>query len=321
MKAENKKLTGGAESIISKLKGFTIYFIVVGIFIIFAIFLRDKGFLTLINLMNIFRQTAMISIMAVGFTLLLASGEIDLSIGAVVALSALVGAVTLQKYGIIFAVLSALAVGAFVGFINGAFVVKLKMPSFLVTIATMSVVQGVARWTTQLRAIPIINTRFSFIFGSGNIGPISTLFIWTIVIVIIGHIVISKTSFGRKVLAVGGNKTSAAFSGINVANVKWLLFVIMGICAALAGLLYSGRLNAARYSYGESDLLTVIAAVIIGGNSISGGKGTVLGALVGSIILGMINNGLIIFGLDVDKQIIFRGVIILVAVALSPKET
>jgi ribose transport system permease protein len=316
----NKKLFKGPGSIISNLKNYTIYFIVIGIFIIFAISLRDKGFLTALNLMNILRQTAMISVMAVGFTFVLASGEMDLSIGATVALSALTAALVLERYGIILAVLSALAVGALVGFVNGAFVVKLKMPSFLVTIATLNVIQGIARWTTHLAAVPVQNTKFTFIFGSGNIGPISTLFIWTIVIVIIGHIVIAKTSFGRKVLAVGGNKTAAIFSGINVTNVKWLLFVIMGICAALAGLLYAGRLSAARYDYGANDLLTVIAAVVIGGNSISGGKGTVLGALIGSIILGMINNGLILLGLSVDQQIIFRGVIILVAIALSPKE-
>jgi len=317
---KNKQLTSGINSVNSKLKGYTIYFLIIGIFIIFAIFLRDKGFLSVLNLMNIFRQTAMISVMAVGFTFLLASGEMDLSIGATVALSALTAAIVLQKYGIMLAILSALAVGALVGFVNGAFVVKLKMPSFLVTLATLSVIQGIARWTTHLAAVPVQDRAFTFIFGSGNIGPISTLFIWTIAIVFIGHLVISKTSFGRKILAAGGNKTAAIFSGINVTNIKWLLFIIMGVCAALAGLLYAGRLSAARYDYGANDMLTVIAAVIIGGNSINGGKGTVIGALVGSVILGMINNGLILFGLNVDLQITFRGIIILVAIALSPKE-
>jgi ribose transport system permease protein len=319
--AENKKIIEGTESIATRLRGYTIYYIIVGIFIIFAIFLRDRGFLSVLNIMNIFRQTAMISVMAVGFTFVLASGEIDLSIGSTVALASLIGAVILRQYGMTLAVLLALGVGAFVGFLNGVFTVKLNMPSFLVTIAMMSVVQGFARWITHLAAIPVTDQRFAFVFGNGNVGPVSTLFIWTIVVVFIGHLVISKTSFGRKVLAAGGNKTAAIFSGINVGNVKWLLFIIMGILAALAGLLYTGRMLAGRYDFGQSDLLTVIAAVIIGGNSISGGKGTVIGALVGSVILGMINNGLILFGLSLDQQIIFRGVIILVAVALSPKET
>ena len=107
---------------------------------------------------------------------------------------------------------------------------------------------------------------------------------------------------------------------INVGNVKWLIFISMGFIAALAGLLYSGRLAAARYSLGEADVFTIVAAVVIGGNSIYGGKGTIIGAFIGSIILGIINNGLILLGMSVDQQIIFRGVIILIAVALSAKE-
>jgi len=315
-----KKLQRSESNTLRILREYAIYFIMLGIFIIFAIFLRDKGFLSGVNIMNIFRQTAMISIMAVGFTFLLASGEFDLSIGSTVALSALVGALVLQRAGIIPAVLAALALGAVVGVINGALVVKVRMPSFLATIATMGIIHGFARWITHLQAVPVTNDRFTYIFGAGNIGPISTLFIWTILAVVVGHFVMAKTSFGRKVLAAGGNKTAAIFSGINVTNVKWLLFIAMGMIAALAGLLYTGRLHAARYTYGEADLFTVVAAVVIGGNSIYGGKGTVIGALIGSIILGMINNGLILFGFSVDQQVIFRGVIILIAVALSPKD-
>jgi ribose transport system permease protein len=312
----------GPGSITAKsiLRDYAIYFIMVGIFIIFAIFLRDKGFLSGVNIMNIFRQTAVISILAIGFTYLLASGEFDLSIGSTVALCALVGSLILQRLGIIAAVIAALVLGAFIGVLNGALVVKAKMPSFLATIATSGILFGFARWITHLQAVPVTNERFKYIFGGGNIGPVSTLFIWTIVAVLLGHLIIAKTSFGRKVLAAGGNKIAATFSGINVTNVKWLLFILMGAIAALAGLLYSGRLAAARYTYGEADLFTVVAAVVIGGNSIYGGKGTVIGALIGSIILGMINNGLILFGFSVDQQVIFRGVIILIAVALSPKE-
>jgi ribose transport system permease protein len=302
------------------LRDYAIYFIMIGIFIFFAIFLRDKGFLSGVNVMNIFRQTAVISILAIGFTFLLTSAEFDLSIGSTTALAALVGAIILQKAGIFAAVAAAIALGAAIGVVNGALVVKARMPSFLATIATMGIIHGFARWITNLQAVPVTNERFKFIFGGGNVGPISTLFIWTIVAVAIGHLILTKTSFGRKVFAAGGNKIAANFSGINVANVKWLLFIVMGAIAALAGLLYSGRLAAARYTYGEADLFTVVAAVVIGGTSIYGGRGTVIGALIGSIILGMINNGLILFGFSVDQQVIFRGVIILIAVALSPKE-
>jgi len=315
-----KQLTIGKGSVVAtKVKENAIYLIMLGIFIIFAIFLRDKGFLSATNIMNIFRQTAMISIMAVGFTFLLTSAEFDLSIGSIVAFTALIGALVLAKFGIILAVVAAIATGTLIGVINGALVVKARMPSFLATIATMGIIHGFARWITHLQAVPVTNERFTNIFGGGNIGPISTLFIWTIVVVAVGHIVLVKTGFGRKIMAAGGNPIAATFSGINVQNVKWLLFIVMGMIASLAGLLYTGRLHAARYTYGSNDLFTVVAAVVIGGTSIYGGKGTVVGALIGSIILGMINNGLILFGFSVDQQVIFRGVIILIAVALSPK--
>ncbi|MHB8277630.1 MAG: ABC transporter permease [Candidatus Humimicrobiaceae bacterium] len=305
---------------IARIKENAIYFIMLGVFIVFSILLRDKGFLSSSNMMNILRQTAIISIMAVGFTFVLACGEFDLSIGSTIAMCSLLGAMTLQRYGIALAIVVALVAGAFIGAINGALVVKVKMPSFLATLAMQGIIYGLARWITHLQAIPVTNTKFTYVFGGGDVGPISTLFIWTSVVVVIGHIIMVNTPFGRKVVAIGGNKIAAAFSGINVGNVKWLIFISMGFIAALAGLLYSGRLAAARYSLGEADVFTIVAAVVIGGNSIYGGKGTIIGAFIGSIILGMINNGLILLGLSVDQQIIFRGVIILIAVALSAKE-
>jgi ribose transport system permease protein len=297
-----------------------IYLIMVGIFIIFAILLKDKGFLSSTNMMNILRQTAIISIMAVGFTFVLACGEFDLSVGSTIAMCAILGSMMLQRYGIFIAIFVALAAGSFIGAINGVLIVKVKMPSFLATLATQGIIYGLARWITNLQAIPVVNKKFINVFGGGDVGPISTLFIWTIIIVIIGHIIMVHTPFGRKVLAVGGNKIAATFSGINVGNVKWLIFISMGFISALAGLLYSGRLAAAKYNLGEADVFTIVAAVVIGGNSIYGGKGTIIGAFIGSIILGIINNGLILLGMSVDQQIIFRGVIILIAVALSPKE-
>jgi len=318
---DSNAFPGGTKGMLkTKARENAIYFIMLGIFIVFAVFLYDNGFLSSTNLMNIFRQTAMISIMAVGFAFLLTAAEFDLSVGSTVAISSLVCALVLAKYGIVVAVIAALATGALIGVINGALVVKAKMPSFLATIATMSIIHGLARWITHLQAVPVVNERFTFIFGGGNLGPVSTLFIWTIVIVIIGHLILTKTTFGRKVFAVGGNNIAAQFSGINVGNVKWLLFIVMGMLASLAGILYTGRLHAARYTYGDNDLFTIVAAVVIGGTSIYGGRGTIIGALIGSIILGIINNGLILFGFSVDQQVIFRGVIILVAVALSPKD-
>lgn len=299
------------------------YFIYIGFVIIFGFFsitLFNKGFLTGNNLMNIARQTAMISVMAVGMTFVLASGEIDLSIGSVVALASLTTAITLRHTNIFFGILAGLGTGALVGCVNGLFVSKVRIPSFLVTLGMMGIVSGFARWITNLKSIPITNEYYKFIFGSGDIGPISVLFLWTIVLMVIGHLTLKKTAFGRSVLASGGNKVSAMYSGIKTENIKLIVLIINGMLAALAGMLYAGRLHGARYTLGETDLMTVIAAVIIGGTGLFGGKGFVIGSIIGSLIMGMINNGLILMGLSVDQQMIFRGVIIIAAVSLTLRE-
>ncbi len=282
--------------------------------------LHNKGFLTGTNLMNIARQTAMISVMAVGMTFVLSAGEIDLSIGSVVALASLTTALTLRHYNIFLGILAGLSTGACVGLINGVFVTRVRIPSFLVSLGMMSIVSGVARWITNLKSIPVTNKPYNFIFGSGDIGPVSVLFIWTLVFLVVGQLILKKTLFGRSVLATGGNKISAMYSGIKVDNIKLAVLIFNGMFAALAGMLYAGRLHGARYTLGETDLLTVIAAVIIGGTSLFGGKGSVIGSIIGSLIMGMINNGLILMGLSVDQQMIFRGVIIIAAVTLTLRE-
>lgn len=203
------------------------------------------------------------------------------------------------------------------GLINGLFVAKVGIPSFLVTLGMTGIITGITRWVTELQTIPVDHETFAFIFGSGDIGPISVLFIWMMVIAAGGHVLLRKTSFGKEVLASGGNKISAMYSGINVNRVKLYVLVLNATLAALAGILYAGRLQSARYTLGESDLMMVIAAVIIGGTSLFGGKGTVVGALIGALIMGMVNNGLVLMGLNVDQQLILRGIIIIFAVTLT----
>jgi len=302
------------------LRNYIIYISFIAIFLFFSIVLATKGFLTGSNLMNIARQTAMISVMAVGMTFVLSAGEIDLSIGSIVALSSLVSALALRHAGIVAGIAAGLGTGLVVGAFNGLFVSRIGVPSFLVTLGITSVITGLARWITELQSVPITNETFNFIFGSGDVGPISILFIWTLVLLVVGQVGLKKTQFGRSVLATGGNKVSALYSGISVRSVKFWVLVLNGVLASLAGMLYAGRLHGARYSLGETDLLTVIAAVIIGGTSMSGGKGSVIGAIVGSLIMGMINNGLILMGLSVDQQMIFRGVIIIIAVSVTMNE-
>ena len=299
------------------------YFIYIGFIAIFAFFsitLFNRGFLTGNNLMNIARQTAMISVMAVGMTFVLSAGEIDLSIGSVVALASLTTALALRHFNLVVGVIAGLGTGAVVGLINGLFVSRVRIPSFLVTLGMMGIVTGLARWITNLKSVPVTNDTFKYIFGSGDIGPVSILFVWTVVLLILGELALKKTAFGRSVLATGGNKVSAMYSGIKVDNIKLSVIVMNGMFAALAGMLYAGRLHGARYTLGETDLMTVIAAVIIGGTSLFGGKGTVIGSIIGSLIMGMINNGLILMGLSVDQQMIFRGIIIIAAVSLTLRE-
>lgn len=301
-------------------KEFIVYIAFLAIFIFFSIILRGRGFLSSENLMNIARQTAMISVMAVGMTFVLAAGEIDLSIGSIVALASLTTALALRHNSLFVGVIIGLGTGVLIGMVNGLFVAKIGVPSFLVTLGMTGIITGMARWITQLKSIPVTNKTFNFIFGSGDIGPISILFVWTVVLLIIGQVALRKTKFGRYVLATGGNKISALYSGINVERIKFLVMVLNGSLAALAGMLYAGRLHGARYTLGETDLMTVIAAVIIGGTSMSGGRGSVIGSIVGSLIMGMINNGLILMGLSVDQQMIFRGLIIIIAVSLTMRE-
>lgn len=290
------------------------------VFAFFAIVLHDRGFLSVGNLTNIARQTAMISIMAIGFVFVLAAGEIDLSIGAVVALASLVTALLLRDVGIWLAVPAGLATGVVVGLVNGLITTKVRIPSFLVTLGTLGVVNGIARWLTDLKSVPITDPVYTFIFGSGDIGPVPILFVWTAVALVVGHLALRKTAFGRQVLATGGNRTAALYSGVRTDRIKIATLVISATAAALAGMLYAGRLHGARYTLGETDMLTVIAAVVIGGTGLFGGKGSVVGAVVGSLIMGIINNGLILMGLSVAQQMIFQGIIIVLAVALTSRE-
>ena len=305
---------------LKRISNFTIYIIFAILFLLFSILLHDKGFLTVGNLMNIARQAATISIMAAGMTFVLSAGEIDLSIGSNVALSAIVTAILLRDYNIFIAILVGISVGALIGLINGLLVTKVKIPSFIATLGMMSILLGLARWISGLKSIPVTNKIYNFIFGLGNIGKIPILLIWIILTMVIGQLVLKKTPFGRKVLATGGNKLAAIYTGIKVDRIKITTLIISGILAALAGMIYAGRLQGARYTLGEADLLTVIAASIIGGTSLIGGEGTVIGSVIGAIILGMINNGLILLGLSLDQQIITRGVIIILAVSFSMRE-
>lgn len=297
-----------------------IYYIFLFVTLFFAVVLHDTAFLTVSNFMNIVKQTAPLTIMAVGLTFALAVGHIDLSIGSTVALSALVGALLLQYTGIPLAVLGALSVGLVVGLVNGFLIERLQVSSLLITLGTMGVVTGIARQLTNLESVPIINQDFNFIFGAGNIIGIPVLLIWTIAIGAIAYIVLNKLATGRHILAVGGNPSASRAMGLKVTRIRIYALLTSSTAAALAGLLYAGRLQGARYTLGEADLLTVIAAVAIGGTSLFGGRACIIGAILGSWLMGMINNGLILSGFSTNEQMIARGLILIIAVAIGVKE-
>ena len=289
------------------------------ILVFFAVTLQDDGFLTSSNLLNIVKQTAPVSVMAVGLVFVLSAGEIDLSIGSMVALAALVGAIVLRDAGLVLGILAGLGCGLGVGVLNGAFTTLLRLPSFLVTLATMGLVAGVARWTTDLQAVAITNQTFTNVFGSGELGPVPVLVIWTVVVAV-GHYVLRHTRFGAHVLAIGDNAEAARVTGIRVDRVRLAVLTLSATAAALAGLLYAGRVQSATYTLGTSDLLIAIAAVVIGGTRLFGGSGSVIGALAGSLIMGMLTNGLILMGLDSNQQMVAQGVLLLLAMSLTLRE-
>jgi len=283
-------------------------------------YLGDDGFTSETNLLNIVRQTAPVTVMAVAVVFVLSAGEIDLSIGSVVALSALVTAKVLQTDGVALAVAAGLGVGLAVGAVNGFFVTVLRLPSFLVTLATLGLVAGLARTITELQSVAVANEGFIQAFGSGDVGPIPGLAFWGLGAVVLGQFAFRHTRFGAHVVATGDDLSAARVAGIDVARVRFAVFLLSGTAAALAGILYTGRLQGATYTLGEQDLLVVIAAVVIGGTRLFGGQGSVVGALIGSLILGTLTNGLILWGLSSSEQLIAQGALLLIAISLTLRE-
>ncbi|MDQ0676117.1 ribose transport system permease protein [Pseudarthrobacter siccitolerans] len=299
---------------------YVIYIGFVVVFIFFAVLLRDQGFLSPQNLLNIFRQTATITVIAVGMTYVISCAEIDLSVGSVAGLSSVCTAMALAQWGLVPGILAGLAVGLVVGSANGALVSLLGIPSFLVTLGMLGIAVGVAQWITASAPQPILDDTFNTLFGSGDFGPVPGLVVWSAIFVAIGAVVLNRTRFGRQVLATGGNRNAAEFTGINTKRIKFQVLLISGMVASVAGMLYAGRLQSGRFQWGAGDELSAIAAVILGGTSLFGGFGSIIGTLFGALLIGLINNGLILAGLDSSQQQVVRGAIIILAVALARKK-
>ncbi|MGH8832231.1 MAG: ABC transporter permease [Polaromonas sp.] len=294
-----------------------IYLGFVGIFIVFSVTLYDQGFLDPNNLLNIVRQTAMIAVMATAITFVLSAGEIDLSIGAVAGLVSVTTAMAIAAGGPALGIGVGLATGLGVGLVNAGLTTRLGIPSFLTTLAMMGIAKGIAMWVSGTAAVPILNDAYSFVFGGGSLGPVPVLLFWIVAIGFVAHVALRRTSFGRRVLATGGNATAAHYSGVDTRATRTQVLVLSSLAAAVAGMLYAGRLQSGRFQLGEGDELSVIAAAVLGGTSLFGGKGTVIGSIMGALMIGLINNGLLLMGLEFSQQLIARGAIIIIAVAIS----
>ena len=301
-------------------QNYVVYIFFAVVLAFFAFTIGDKGFLTVTNLFNIARTTAMITVIGVAMTFVISAGELDLSVGSIAALAALTCALVMEAgYPWPVAAMAAIISGLAVGALNGFFVTGIGIPSFLVTLGMMQFIRGLDMRVTYTNPVAISNQTFNGLFGSGYIFGVPSLLIWSVVIAIIGHVVLKYTGFGREILATGGNRLAAEYSGVKTRRIKFAAFLLTGAAAALAGILYSGMMQTARFNFGERAELMSIAAVILGGTSLFGGKGTILGTFAGSLLIGTINNGLIIMGLDVSEQLMIAGGIIILAVAFGKK--
>lgn len=283
----------------------------------------SSAFLTTTNIANIFKQISVIGIIAVGMTFVIATGGIDLSVGAILAFSACIAS-SLAQTGQTDSLLPAYAAGILVGLACGAFsglfIAFFNVPPFIATLATMTIARGLTYVYTDGRPITGMIDAYKII-GRDSVGGIPIAVIIYAAIVIIGIFFLNYTKFGRHVLALGGNENAALVSGINTRRVKFSVYVISGLTAACAGILLSSRIQTGQPAGGNGYELDAITAVVIGGASLSGGHGSVLGAVIGMLILGVMTNGLDLLNVSSYYQQVIKGVIILLAVLSDRKKS
>jgi ribose transport system permease protein len=304
-------------SVIRFIREYAVYFALLILIVVFSI--SSPAFFSLANFLNIGRQTTLVTVIAAGMTFVIIAGEIDLSIGAVLALSGVVSAMTMQANGdsVLLGVISGIGTGALAGLITGLTTTTLKIPSFLVSLGMLGIARGVALMITDTKAVPVENPDFWAIFGEGSIlGMPAPVFFTGLTILVMGYL-LHLTAFGRRVYAVGGNAKAADYSGINVTTVKTLCFVLTGCLVGLAGMILTGRAHAARPDIAAGLELDVLAAVILGGTSLFGGRGAIIGTVMGSLLIGVINNGLTLLSFTSASQLVVKGLLIIVAVAFS----
>jgi len=278
-------------------------------------------FLKPVNLVNIIRQTVEIGVMAVGMTFLIIAGEMDLSVGSVFGATAMLSALMFRNAvspTLVFTV--SLLVGGATGFLNGFLVTKTKMPAFIATLGTMQIFRSVAYGISGGESISVFPEYAlnSWVFKmGGSVGKVPVQIFIMVVLFLVAGVILAKTQFGFNVYATGGNKRAAKLIGINTDRTKIICFVFSGILCALAGLISIAYLQSVPTTAGNGREMDVIAAVILGGAALSGGRGTILGTLIGAIIMSVIKNGMVLLSVPVFWQSGFIGVIIILAVLLD----
>ncbi|MBB2974075.1 ABC transporter permease [Mesorhizobium sp. RMAD-H1] len=277
----------------------------------------NPRFMSVANFLNILQQVAVIAIAAFGMTWVILLGEIDLSIGSIIAVAGMVGAQCFA-FGLGFApaILLTLLTGAVLGLINGTLTAKLLLPSFIVTVATMGIYRGLVSLPTNGAPALITDPSWTAI-GTNSFAGIPII-IWIVAaLFLVNHILLSKTTFGRRAYLTGGNREAALYSGIKVDRLKIIIFMISGVMAAVSGILLSSRLFSAQTNAGMSYELDAIAAAVLGGTSLAGGVGTMVGTLIGALIIGVMNNGMNMLSVPYFYQLIVKGLVILIAVWLD----
>lgn len=277
-----------------------------------------SSFLATANIFNVLRQIAVNVFLACGMTMVIILGGIDLSVGAIIALSGCSCASMITKAEInpFVAIIISVAIGTLIGLINGLIISFSTIPPFIVTLATMNISRGLARVMVNNKTVAVNNSIYKFI-GTGYVGAVPVHIIFIIVIVVISAIVLTRTRFGRSIYAVGGNKMAAQYSGINARKVTLLVFVINGLLAGCAGILSSSRAMVGQYSLGDGAEMDAITAVVLGGTSMTGGVGTIGGTVIGCAIVGILNNGMNLLGIDSSWQYIVQGIVVLLAVGID----
>lgn len=287
------------------------------ILIVIILSVISTDFLTVSNIFNVLRQVSINALLAFGMTFVILTGGIDLSVGSIIALSsALAAGMMVGGMDTWLSVLFGLLVGTALGAVNGFLIAKGKVAPFIATLATMTIFRGMTLVYTQGKPITGLSDAFGLL-GRGYLFQIPMPVIWMMVAFVVLYVILKYTTFGRRVYALGGNEEATLLSGINTDRIKVLVYSISGLLASLSGIILTSRLNSAQPTAGTSYELDAIAAVVLGGTSLSGGKGWIAGTLIGAMIIGILDNGLNLLNVSSFYQQVVKGGVILLAVLLD----